>query len=78
MCRNVDAGVPSASQHPTHNYPLHGTAFFIVLSPLLPVLEFVAIDLGSKTSDSGFWARKLILPDRVGGWDVCSTVLGFR
>lgn len=63
MCRNVDAGVLSASEHPTRNCPLHSTAFIIAL---LLVLDFVAIDLGSKTSGSCFWARRFSLMVQVG------------
>ena len=52
------ASVLSASEHPIHSCFLHQPGVFIVLSLPLLVLQFVAIDLGSKTNGSGFWARR--------------------
>lgn len=66
MCQGkMDAGVRAASEHLTTTVPSAALQFSL-LSPLISKWG-LAIDLGSKTSGSGFWARRFSLIVWVGG-----------
>lgn len=54
-------GSSQSQSTPTHSFPLHKPAVFIVFSALSLVLGFVAINSGSKTNGFGFWARRFSL-----------------